>query len=432
MKRIATFDRTVWENGLDVWKSILAYRKAKKNPTRSQIEYFNLYIQYLEKLKKAQNEGEFIVAHATSIPAEIFCAMDITPVLLVGTCFAITQCNRQHPRFMEVAKEYGISDDTCSAHRGIISHCVQGALPKPNAFVDVGSGCDAFSNSMKIAADLYGTPHFQVDAPYYGDQRSIEYLAHQFEDLIHFLEKESGRKMDWDRLVHLLHYSKRMIELWREVWELRKSFPTPMDNRRAWETNWITWFFSGTPEGVRYWEVLRDELKERVEKKEGAFPGTKERFRLLDLFMAPAFDLTILEWMQEEWGANIAAEILIFYRPDFELEPEKALETMARRWYSGPIWSVIQGPTADYCREAVRAAREFKVDGAIWWDQKDCRQAGAIRMVQDALDREANIPVIRVDVDITDPSFVTSEEIRDKLSTFFEILESRRGREIAL
>ena len=426
MRKITEFDNSVWDEGLSVWKSILAYRREKKNPTKSQLAYFDLYIDYLTKLQKARDEGGFIVAHATSIPAEILYAMDMTPILLVGTCFAITQCVKQHPKFMQVAKEYGISSDTCSAHRGIISHCLQGALPKPNVFIDVGSGCDAFSNSMKIAADLYDTPHYQVDAPYYGTERSIKYLAEQFEDMIRFLERESGRKMDWDRLSNSLHYSQRMAELWGEVWELRKAVPTPMDNRRAWETNWINWFFYGTPEGVKYWEVLRDELKERVEKGVSAFPDVKERFRILDLFMGPAFDLRIEEWMQQEWGANIVAETLIYYKPGFKMEPEKPLESLAVRWYAGPIWSTVQGPVEDYNRVAVQIAKDFKADAAVWWDQKDCRQAGAIKLVEDALERDAGIPTVRIDLDITDPSFVSSDEVKENLSSFFEILESRK------
>ena len=104
MKRITQFDNSVWDKGIEVWKSILEYRRAKKNPSNSQLEYFNLYIDYLEKLQRARDEGDFIVAHNTSIPAEIFYAMDMVPYLLVGTCFAITQCVREHPKFMEVAK----------------------------------------------------------------------------------------------------------------------------------------------------------------------------------------------------------------------------------------------------------------------------------------------------------------------------------------
>jgi len=427
VRRITQFDNSVWDKGIEVWKSILEYRRANKNPSNSQLEYFNLYIDYLEKLQRARDEGDFIVAHNTSIPAEIFYAMDMVPYLLVGTCFAITQCVRQHPKFMEIAKEFGMSDDTCSAHRNIIAHAVQGVLPKPDVFVDIGCVCDAFSSSTGIASDLYGVECFKVDAPYYNDEKSIEYLANEYKELIQFLEQKSGRKMDWDRLVEMLHNSQKMIDLAREVWEIRKAVPTPMDNRRAWETNWINWFFSGTPEGVRYWEVLRDELKDRVERGVGAYPDVEERFRILDLCMAPAFDLGVLEWMQEEWGANIVAEEYIYYAPDLKLEPENPLETMAVRWFEGPLFCLFQGRLDIYCKAVVQSAEEFKIDGAIWWDQKACRQAGVIKIIQDSLEREAGVPVGRIDVDITDPGYVGKEELRSQLTTFFEILESRKG-----
>ena len=427
MKRTTTFDKSKWDKGIETWKSILEYRKAKKNPSKSQLEYFNLYIKYLEKLQRTRDEGGFIVAHATSVPAEIFYALDLTPVLLVGTCFAIAQCLKEHATIMQAAKDWHLSIDSCSAHRNIIGQALLGWLPKPDVFVDIAAACDAFANSMKVAADIYDVPHYTVDVLYYSDKKSIDYLSNQFGELIRFLEKESGRKMNWEKLEKSLHHSKRMIELWREVWELRKAAPTPMDNRRAWETNWINWFFYGTHEGVHYWEVLRDELKERVDKGVSAFPDVKEKLRILDLFMAPAIDLTILEWMQKEWGANIVAEMLIMIDLDFELKPEKMLHGLAEKWYAGPAFSQFNGPTSDYCENVVKVAKDFKVDAALWWDHNACRQAGAISMVKDALDKELGIPMVQVDTDITDPAFVANSEMRDKLSMFFEILETRKG-----
>ena len=40
---------------------------------------------------------------------------------------------------------------------------------------------------------------------------------------------------------------------------------------------------------------------------------------------------------------------------------------------------------------------------------------------------QAGVPVGRIDVDITDPGYVGKEELRSQLTTFFEILESRKG-----
>ncbi len=422
MRKIIEVDNSIWDKGIDVWKSILNYRKEKKNPSKSQVAYFELYIKYLERLRSARGK-EF--AHATSVPAEIFYAMDMAPVLLVGTCFAITQCIKEYPKAMEIYRQYGTAEEICSAHKNVIAHCVSGWLPRPNVFIDVGGGCDAFANSMKIGAELYGVPHFQVDTPYYKNQKSINYLVTEFKKLITFLEDQSGRKMNWDKLSASMIYSQKMIDLWWEVWELRKAFPSPMDNRRSWETNWINWFFAGTPEGVYYWEVLRNELYERVKTGVGAYPEVREKYRLFDLFMAPAWDLGILEWMQQEYGANIVLEGLIMYDRGLVMDPDKPLESMAKRWYYGPLMNVLQGPTEDYIQDIVSQVDEFKPDGAIWWDGFSCRQAGAVDLMAKSLEK-IGIPTIRVKCDTTDPAFVSKAEMRRQLSDFFEMLDSRK------
>ncbi len=92
-----------------------------------------------------------------------------------------------------------------------------------------------------------------------------------------------------------------------------------------------------------------------------------------------------------------------------------------------PLFCLFQGRLDEYCRAVVKHAQEFNLDGAIWWDQKACRQAGVIKIIQDTLEREAGIPMGRIDVDITDPGYVRPDELRTQLSTFFEILESRKG-----
>lgn len=424
--KITKIDTSMWDKGLEVWKEIFRYRKEKTQPSASQLKYFELYIEYLESLKSARNEGKFIVVHATSIPAEIFAAIDVTPLLAVGACFAISQCLKNFKTTLEATKEFGITNELCSGHRNIIGHTLMGWFPKANTLaVDIGCGCDAFSNSLKITADLYDVPHYHVDAPYRYSEEAVKYLANEFKNLINFLENETGRKFDWDRLRESIKNSQKMIELWHEVRELRKAVPSPMDNRRAWETNWINWFFSGSQKGIDYWTVLRDELKERVSQGRSAYPGVAEKFRVLDLFMAPAHYLKMLEWMQKDYGVNIVSELLIHYQ-DFEMDPSKPLESLARRWFKGPLWNVLSGSTEIMMEVAVKEAQEMNADGAIWWDQFSCRQAGAVKLVQDALAEKVGIPTARIKCDITDPSYTTQEEMDGEFLDYLKVLEIRK------
>jgi len=70
---------------------------------------------------------------------------------------------------------------------------------------------------------------------------------------------------------------------------------------------------------------------------------------------------------------------------------------------------------------------EHKAEGAIYWAHIGCRQTCAtIKMVKDALAEKAGIPTLVVDIDTGDPSFVSDEELKDKLEGFFELLAERK------
>ena len=108
------------------------------------------------------------------------------------------------------------------------------------------------------------------------------------------------------------------------------------------------------------------------------------------------------------------------------MDPSKPLESMARRWYKGPLWNIAQGPTQDYYNLAVKEAIEMKADGAVWWDNFACRQAGAIKLVGDAIVEKAGIPVLRVDCDLGDPAYMSKEKIKKQVENFFELLASQK------
>jgi hypothetical protein len=77
--------------------------------------------------------------------------------------------------------------------------------------------------------------------------------------------------------------------------------------------------------------------------------------------------------------------------------------------------------------DAIADAISHKVQGAVYWAHTGCRQACAtIRATKDALSEELEIPTMVVDMDIIDPTFVSEDEMKDKLESFFELLDERQ------
>ena len=416
------FDSSVWFGAIKNLEGITDHVLPTVK-SRGEKAYYETYTGYFKRVRDAIKDKKEIVAHCTFIPPEIFYAMDMVPILLVSSSGAMTVCSRNYEDALDSCHQYGVSMETCSAHKMQIAHFIEGWFPRPELVVHMGTGCDAFSASSHISAELYGCPDFYVDVPYEYDERGLAYLTGELERLVAFVEELTGRKMDWKRLEKIVEKTAIMTDLYLELADLRKVVPSPMESRRAWQSYWMYWINAGTPEGVKWFEIVRDEVKDRVKRGVGAIPN--EKFRLLDLFMPPQYSYRLQDWMAREYGALFVNESFIFQWGDEALDPSKPLEALAMRYFMAPVTRCVLGAGRHFLEDAVKQAREYRADGAVFWAQNACGQTGIIRSLKDALDEEAGVPTLVIDCDIMDPSFVTVDEMKQNLSDFFTMLEMR-------
>jgi benzoyl-CoA reductase/2-hydroxyglutaryl-CoA dehydratase subunit BcrC/BadD/HgdB len=99
---------------------------------------------------------------------------------------------------------------------------------------------------------------------------------------------------------------------------------------------------------------------------------------------------------------------------------------MAQRLLAEPVAYLTYSPIDKWVDAIVEDAKSFKTDGVIFWAHIACRQACAtIRTVKDAL-TERGVPSLVLDVDTNDPSFVSEDELKDRLEGFMERIEENR------
>ena len=416
-------DSTKWFEAMDSWLSMCQHQAAKPYSSKANKAYYELYAKYYERLVPATERGDTVV-HPTSVPTEIFYAMDLVPMLVTSSTGQMVYSLKNFVEVLDLAKDFGIMEESCSVHRMIAVFALKGWFPKPAAFVYAVGGCDSFCGSSRVLSEVYDVPSFCIDTPYYYSEEGIAYLTRELTNMVQFLEENTGRKMDWDRLKESLKISEKQHQLFQEIRQLRKAIPSPMESRRAWQLNWMNWIYAGSEDGVYFFTTLRDELKERVEQGKGAAP--EEKFRLLDLTMAPAHAFSLLDWMQEKRGASIVSEPVIRYERDFSIDPDKPIESLARKWCGGPLWNELQGSTESISCAAIEDAQEYQAEGAIWWDHNACRQCGAISMTKDELLSKLDIPMVEIKCDITDPTFISYDEMKKDLEDFLELLEARK------
>jgi benzoyl-CoA reductase/2-hydroxyglutaryl-CoA dehydratase subunit BcrC/BadD/HgdB len=130
-------------------------------------------------------------------------------------------------------------------------------------------------------------PTFSIDVvapPVYADldavrEYYITYQRDQLAGLIAFLEQQTGRKMDKERLWETIRLSDEAWRLWYEIDRLRVAVPCPMPTQDHFSIMVAGHYYSGTPIAVDFYQGLYDEVKYKVANGLGVIP--EEKYRIL-------------------------------------------------------------------------------------------------------------------------------------------------------
>ena len=242
--------------------------------------------------------------------------------------------------------------------------------------------------------------------------------------MIGFLEKQTGKKMDWDRLQEVVTASYECYQIQKEIQGLRCRIPAPVYNKVVVQNILVEWLYGGTPKATRYYGIVRDEMKAMADL--GQSPD-KEKFRLLTIFPPPLHSWKLMDWLQRDKGAVLVGDPMDARWQKWDIEPGKPLISLARKVYAEPHGYTMHGPVERAVNACVQDALDVKAEGAVFWAALTCPQGCAmIKPVRDALKEKAGIPTLIVNMDVYDPSLVPEPEMKEKLEGFLETLEERK------
>jgi len=388
---------------------------------RSQQIFYEVMLKYYQMVDKGREEGRPL-AWVGLAPVEIVYAMDILPFMPEFQCMVVAS-QGNIAGYFDASAGYGLPIEICSVHRAMTGMDILQELPKPDLILSSACVCDSTLKFYGTRTEYHQVPSYMLDLPHWRDEEAIQYLTKDLEGMVHFLEEFTGKKMDYDRLKEIMRLSKEGYDLFYEIGELRKAAPTPLRAREAFR-NFSVWaFMLGKQEAIDYFRLMRDETRRRVENKEGAVAD--EKYRIVWLYIPPNYALSVFDWMETEYGATIPMDVFNFLG-EFEWDPDKPLETLARKAYYSLLIRQLGGPIENATDEAVRMVKEYKADGAVWLTQIGCKQGCAvIRRMKDVLQEELGVPFLSMDGDVIDPSVLPPDELKSKLEGFFEILEDR-------
>lgn len=389
---------------------------------------------------------------------EIVRAMDVVPVWtenFAGICAA----KRDAQRFLERAGAENLSRSLCTyalcglgfdAWREELGEMPPdapwGGQVRPDMML--GSGqmiCDPRSKWYQAAQHyMPDVPVYEVGLPWIPyeedyDYREVQdyyvrYIVTQLRGLVEFLEQQTGRKMDWDRLSELVDLADKTWNMVIEAYELRRAIPCPMGTGDAMNTMVPLTFMMGTQEAYDFFRDLRDELQRKIANKEGII--SDEKYRLLWGGGLPAwFALTDFNYFNSKGAVFPAETTYRLIEPVFNLDLPKVsdpIEHLAWRWTK--YWTYWHdkarkrpGSHPDVER-LIQYIEDYSMDGVVVHEAFSCRSwhPGLIWQLNQLKKIYRDVPSLVLESDIVDIGSYNEADTRARIDAFIDILETAK------
>src|SRR5690606_1240098 len=165
-------------------------------------------------------------------------------------------------------------------------------IPAPDMIISAYPFCSTGQQWDETIYKIYGkkVPIFNISMPWiWGNEPSSKYMSgpefresvafmvKQLKECITFIEEQTGKPFDYDKLSEIMDYTKKAAQLRMEAKALCKVTPSPA-NFFEW-TNSIAPvnFLPGGQEIVDYYAKKKAEIQERIDAGIGSVPVEKYR-----------------------------------------------------------------------------------------------------------------------------------------------------------
>jgi benzoyl-CoA reductase/2-hydroxyglutaryl-CoA dehydratase subunit BcrC/BadD/HgdB len=280
----------------------------------------------------------------------------------------------------------------------------------------------------------------------------INYIVEELRGLVRFLEEQTGKRMDWDRLSESVYLSERTWNLIWETYELRRAVPTPMGTGDAMNTMVPMVFMMGTQEGYDFFLELNEELKDKIARKEGVIPD--EKYRLLWGGGLPSwFALTDFNYFNSKGAVFPVETTYRMIEPIYRLnipETNDPIERLAWRWLR--YWTYWYdkakkrpGSEPDVER-LIQYIEDYQIDGIVMHEAFSCRtwhlgliwQLNQLKKIYKPIpvlvlgpdgkrkEERRELPSLILESDIIDISSYSEVDTRNRIDAFIETLEQSK------
>lgn len=395
-----------------------------------------------------ENREPFAIAQADTAH-EIFHNLDI-PVVTNQWWSAYLAAKQLSGRYLRVLQDRGFPSNSCryctlglgatlDADSGTAPW---GGLPRPTV-ITARLTCDCIQRVFSEWARALQTRFYAFEAPGWThkeprwfeksrdqwdevyEPRRIDLHVREMRGLIEWLEAETGRKFDLDKLRALMERINRQESLMYEASEMiAAARPCPVSVVDQIPNVMIPQWHRGSDWALAHAQRFRDEVRARVDQ--GVAVCAKERIRLMWIGAGLWHDPGFYNALEERHGAVFVWSMyLAFSGPQYiRYGLENPLRTLASRICS--LNEVLHLPP--WMNEwMVHEARRSAVDAAVILVPGSNRlSVSGTRITKLSLEA-AGVPALEIDADMVDAQNFQHGALVDRVSEFLvERVEKRR------
>ncbi len=325
-----------------------------------------------------------------------------------------------------------------------------GGMPRPILLLASGMVCDARFKWFQALGKYLDAPVWTLESPRPGMresltegayERNVVFLVRELKEFSAFLEKLTGKKIDWARFEEDVDSTIELNRLWYGINQLRKARPGPMHSRDFWSSMSGSTLNSANPRAItELYQKMEAEVKERVSQGTAGI-NQKEKYRLTFLGLPPWHSLGFFDQLAER-GWNFVIEQT--YHPPRPLDLSRVkdpVEKLVRYRYQSLAHQIEDTFTPEEAQEvkkeimevgysprlALRDVMEYQCDGAMLHTLLTCRGTTApLFLAQNQMMEIWKIPSLVIEGDIVDQTLFNPADALRKAEAFEEIMDHHK------
>ena len=401
----------------------------KKEKITSAKKMRDIMTTYYIDAMSAKKNNKLVAWITSGGPVEPLIAMDIIPIYPENHG-AMIGASKMGEDLCIKAEDMGYSNDLCSYARSDISCAIVkggpiGGLPEPDMLICCNNICGTVLKWYEIQARYFNIPLFIFDTPVCHTKYSPEidkYVRAQIDDYIQFLESVSKKKIDYDKIIQVGKKSYQGQLLWQKILNTTAHKPSPMSAFDAFFFLALIVTLRGTDIAVDFYKELLLEMEERIKNKISIVPN--EKYRLLWDNLPVWYQL---KWLSSKFSSHNACLVADTYTSAWcsslqYIDENNFLDSIAE-CYTRIYLNLGVDQMAE---QVIKMIKFYDIDGFVMHSNRSCKAYSFGQLdIKHIVEKRANIPVLMIEADMTDPRAFSQSQIETRIDAFMEMIKQR-------